>query len=143
MNLKQSITACVFIHKDNKALIARRADTKSFLPGVWELMGGHIEFGETIEDGLMRELKEELDVEIVIDRPYHVFTYLTDNNTEHVVEIEYLAILKNPDQKIVIKPEDHSDFKWITESEIEIYFEGNDQEATAVKKGFEAIKKSI
>jgi len=140
MDKKQVITACVFLHKNSKVLIAKRADTKTFLPGVWELVGGHIEFGETVIEGLKREVKEELNIEVQISRPYYEFTYVTDDKLEHVVEIEYLATLKDPNQEIVVKPDDHSDFAWITEDEIEKYFSGNNLEGNALKKGFKAIK---
>ncbi|GEM_PF-3595604 len=33
----QKITAVVFLYQDNKVLIAKRADSKKFLPGGWEL----------------------------------------------------------------------------------------------------------
>ncbi len=79
METKQTITACAFLHNDGKVLIGKRADTKSFLPGKWELPGGHIEFGETIEKGLVRELKEEFNIDIALDKPYHEFTYVMDN----------------------------------------------------------------
>lgn len=60
----QAITACVFLHKDGKLFLAKRADIKKFLPGKYEVVGGHIEFGETIEEGLRREIREELHIEI-------------------------------------------------------------------------------
>lgn len=65
MNYRQAITACAFTVRNGRLLIARRAATKSFLPGVYELPGGHVEFGETMEEGLTRELQEELHIGIV------------------------------------------------------------------------------
>ncbi len=49
---EQVITACAFIHHlfdgIEKVFLPRRAETKKFLPGVLELPGGHIDFGEDI-----------------------------------------------------------------------------------------------
>src|SRR6266566_5216805 len=60
---QQVITACVFIHHNfdgiEKLFWPKRADTKKFLPGVYELPGGHIDFGEDITAGLKREIQEE------------------------------------------------------------------------------------
>ena len=47
---QQVITACAFIRQNingvDKVFLAKRADTKKFLPGVYELPGGHVDFGE-------------------------------------------------------------------------------------------------
>jgi 8-oxo-dGTP diphosphatase len=136
----QNITACVFIKNDGKVLIAKRAATKSFLPGKYELPGGHVEFGETAEEALKRELIEEMKVEIDIEMPFHAFTYVRDGGTTHCIDVDYFAHLKDG-QKITINPEDHSEYRWISESEIAKYFDNNDDEATAVRKGFEILAK--
>ena len=56
---RQIITACVFLHNEGKVLVGKRSNRKSFLPGKWELPGGHVEFSETIGQCLKRELQEE------------------------------------------------------------------------------------
>lgn len=136
MNKTQSITACAFLYKDSKVFIAKRADTKSFLPGVYELPGGHIEFGETIEAGLQRELEEEFHIHIVVGEPFFAFTYLSDNNTIHTVEIDYFATLKDPAQEIRSNPQDHSEWRWIAEDEIDTYFKADDTARKILQKGF-------
>ena len=40
--------------------------TKKFLPGLYELPGGHIEYGENIVEGLKREVLEELGMRISV-----------------------------------------------------------------------------
>lgn len=56
---QQVITACAFIHHKfngvEKVFLPKRADTKKFLPGAYELPGGHIDFGEDPVSGLKRE----------------------------------------------------------------------------------------
>ena len=53
------------IHKDNQIFCAQR--DYGFLKGKWEFPGGKIEKGETPEQALIREIKEELDTTITID----------------------------------------------------------------------------
>lgn len=59
--------AAAIIFRDNQVLIAKRAAHKS-LAGYWEFPGGKIEAGETPEQCLLRELKEELELIVKVDR---------------------------------------------------------------------------
>lgn len=142
MKKYQAITACAFLHKNGKLFIAKRADTKKFLPGKYELVGGHIDFGETIEEGLKREIAEELKMDVIIENPYHAFTYISENGNKHSVEIDYFARMKNPEQEITPNPKDHSGYRWIGANEIDEYFEDGDAEKIAVQKGFQLLKKN-
>ncbi|MCB8837340.1 8-oxo-dGTP diphosphatase MutT [Aurantimonas sp. VKM B-3413] len=55
------VVACALIDADGRILIAERPEGKA-LAGLWEFPGGKLEPGETPEDALIRELREELGV---------------------------------------------------------------------------------
>lgn len=53
------------INKNNELLLQKRSATKKSHPNCWDISGaGHIRVGETIVEGAIRELKEELGIEI-------------------------------------------------------------------------------
>lgn len=56
---------CAILQKDDCFLLARRKQGGS-LAGYWEFPGGKVEPGETPEQALYRELKEELAIETVV-----------------------------------------------------------------------------
>lgn len=56
------VAAVVLVDKDGRVLLAERPAGKK-LAGLWEFPGGKIEAGETPEQALVRELKEELDID--------------------------------------------------------------------------------
>lgn len=49
---------------------------------------------------------------------------------------------KNLSQEIIINPEDHSDYKWISEDEIDIYLPADDPETEAIRTGFKILNRS-
>ena len=130
--MKQIIVASAFIHNNGKALVARRANTKEFLPGIFEIPGGKVEFAESPQQAAVREVKEELGLDIVVGEPYYVFTYTIDGE-RHAVEIEFLATLKDPTQEPVLNPEDHSEYRWIGPGEVDELFNYDIQIATLLR----------
>ncbi len=62
------------IKKDNKYLIGRRGP-KEKSTGLWEFPGGKIKDGETHEECLIRELKEELNIDAEIGELYSEYVY--------------------------------------------------------------------
>ncbi len=56
------VAACALVDADGRVLITQRPQGKS-LAGLWEFPGGKVEPGETPEEALVRELREEIDVE--------------------------------------------------------------------------------
>ena len=153
---QQVISACVFIHHKfdgvEKVFLPKRTDTKKFLPGLYELPGGHIDFGEDIVDGLRREIKEEFDRDISIGDPFTAFTYENQIKGSHTIEVIYFARLLDSIDNIAINPEDHSGYDWLSEQEVidhkaEIvptehvtHTYADDPEYLAILKGFKLLR---
>ena len=60
----KEVTAAIIL-KENQVLVAQRAPGEN-LEGKWEFPGGKVEPGETPQDCLKREIREELDIEIEV-----------------------------------------------------------------------------
>ena len=105
----------VLIRKENKFLILKRTDSKSYMPSKWDIPGGSMEVGEKIEDTAIREVFEETGLKVV---PKEVlYTYV--NPVELPVR-QTLQIIMKADYlggEINTKPDEHDDWKWVTKEE--------------------------
>lgn len=144
---QQVITACAFIYDDSgdevRLFMPRRAATKKFLPDVFELPGGHIDFGEDIVAGLMREVHEEFGMAIRVGEPFGVFTYMNEVKGAQAIEVIYFAQFVDTIKNIRLNPQDHSEYRWLTEAGIDQITSPNkpadDQEVVAIRKGFKLL----
>lgn len=127
-----------------KVFLPKRADTKKFLPGIYELPGGHIDFGENIVTGLKRELKEELEIDVKIGDPFAVFDYTNPIKGSHSVEIIYFASLLGSPDDIVLHQDDHSSSVLVTKDGLHLVANDekgeDDPEFRAIKKAFSLLE---
>lgn len=145
---QQVLTACAFIHQEQdgiqKVFMPKRAMTKKFLPGAFELPGGHIDFGEDMVTGLKREVFEEFNVHINVGDPFGVFTYTNEVKGSHSIEVVYFATLADSSENIKLDPEYHSEYRWVAENELDEVRPGvageDDQELVVIRRGFGLLR---
>jgi 8-oxo-dGTP diphosphatase len=68
----------ILIWNDNVLIGKRKLDNK-YHPGKWEFPGGKVEVGESHWDGIRREFKEELDIEVL---PFHQLRPVSNDSIE-------------------------------------------------------------
>lgn len=145
---QQVITACAFIHQklegEYKVFMAKRSAQKKFLPGVYELPGGHIDFGEEVPEGLMREIQEEFTMNIELGDPFAVFTYRNEIKGSHSIEVIYFATFTDPLESMVVDANDHSTYGWFSEADLPQTFSSpkdiDDDEVKAIYRGFALLR---
>ncbi len=145
---QQVITACAFIHHTfdgvKKVFLPKRAATKKFLPGVYELPGGHIEYGEDIIGGLKREIKEELGMTVNVGDPFAAFTYTNETKGSHSIEVLYFVQFEGSVENVKLNTNDHSEAGWFSEVEtLKVMGEqrvSDDPEIQNIKKGFSLLR---
>lgn len=100
------------IVREGKVLIGQRPEGQS-LAGIWEFPGGKIEMGESPEEALSRELKEELGIDAHIG-PVAVTGTHNYGPTGILLLFFHVAFWKGE-----IKPVHHTHLKWVTPRELE------------------------
>ncbi len=70
-------------HPDGRLLLQKRAMNKQVQPGKWDMsVGGHLSAGDSWEQGVLRELQEELGIKAVISDLKHMFDFELRNDFE-------------------------------------------------------------
>ena len=115
-------TAHIWIINDkNELLLQKRSATKKTHPNCWDISGaGHIKAGETVIDGAIRELKEELGVEIEEKDLQYITTIKSTKNPKNM-EFQYVYLL-NCNKKIeeyIFKDGEVSEVKYIFYKDLE------------------------
>ena len=102
------------IWRDEKFMICQRPAHKA-RGLLWEFVGGKVEKGETKEQALIRECKEELDVVLSVGE---VFMDVIHEYPDITVQLTLLnaTIAEGEPQKL-----EHNDIQWITPNEIPNY----------------------
>lgn len=84
----------VHLHVFNPAgelYLQLRPRWKSIQPGMWDTaVGGHIDYGETIDEALRREAKEELGLTVFI--PHKVLSYIFESSVEREYVNSYAVV---------------------------------------------------
>ena len=92
-------------------LLGRRAANREFYPDVWDVPGGHLEPGETGEQALVRELREEIGVTPTVWAPLGEFREsLPDENGSIVVHLHAVTSWNGTPRNL--SPEEHSKVSW-------------------------------
>ena len=88
--------------EDLKVLLVRR-DLEPF-KGKWALPGGFVRVGETLEEAVRRELREETGVAEVFLEQLYTFGATDRDPRERVVTVAYYALVKLSDHRIHAAP---------------------------------------
>jgi mutator protein MutT len=106
----------LIINDNNQVLLIKRGSKAKSERGVWSRPGGGVEEGESPEEAVKREIKEELGIEIEILEPLDFIEHLSDTG-QHWIALGYLAKVKNGEPRIM-EPEKIEEIKWFSLDEI-------------------------
>lgn len=108
--MKEIKVVAAIIQKENKILATKRGYGEFI--NMWEFPGGKIESGETKEQALVREIKEELNIEINVDK------FAIDIEYQYPNFYLFMSCFMCSIKEGSIELLEHNDGKWITKEEL-------------------------
>ncbi|SRR5258708_38770807 len=105
----------VIIDKDKFLILKNTRPTLYY----WELPGGRIQYGETPEKALLREIKEETDIDIETIKLLGTYWFFSPTNKHQVFCLTYLCKPKRMNVDITNNPdtEQIKEYRWVTKEE--------------------------
>jgi 8-oxo-dGTP pyrophosphatase MutT (NUDIX family) len=98
--------------EQGRVFVQRRSATRRVFPGVWDIVGGHVEPNESIEAALEREIHEETGWQL-----RHIVALVAEWEWEHNGvarrELDYLVEVKGDLASPRLEPLEHDAYAWI------------------------------
>lgn len=101
----------VIINDNEEILLLLRK--KSPESGRWTIPGGSVEFGERVEDAIIREVNEELGIDVEVIKLLRVTNHIVKEEGQHWISPAFLVkhVSGTPVNK---EPESHSEINWFS-----------------------------
>ncbi|MFT4312968.1 MAG: NUDIX domain-containing protein [Candidatus Woesearchaeota archaeon] len=106
------------VQYENSVLIVQRSAHEKFGANRWTTPGGHVEKHESLEDAIVREIKEEVGLDVQVLRIIHTSFFQAEDADTQVLSVEFLC---ESDSKDVSLNEELQDYRWITEIPKDIF----------------------
>jgi 8-oxo-dGTP diphosphatase len=98
----KKIAAIILVNDNGEFLLALRDNKPGIpFPDHWDLIGGHVEEGETPEEALVREVKEELDIDLKEYSFFRMYECLTGDVYENIKYI-YTGKINIPIEEVTL-----------------------------------------
>ncbi|MFC7485380.1 NUDIX domain-containing protein [Knoellia pratensis] len=98
--------------RDGRILMVHRNPTRRWYPDCWDLAGGHIEAGESPEQAVIRECREELGVRIRDPRPIPM-TF-----TDPGIEMHAFVVAHWEGEPVNAAPDEHDQLSWFESADL-------------------------
>lgn len=99
-------------------MLGKRSAHRTAYPGVWDLPGGHVEAGETAEQALVRELREELGVTLRQWRYWAVLRVPTmgdmGDDDARLLHLHLFLVTQWDGEPRNLQPDEHDAVAWFT-----------------------------
>ncbi len=110
------VTVCFVVHDGNgRILLQKRSQTTRDEQGRWDIGGGAVEFGESLDDAVRREIGEELMTEPIEVRFLGAYEALRENGgipTHWMVFVH--AVQVDPSKVVIGEPHKIDEIGWFT-----------------------------
>ncbi|WEL23566.1 NUDIX domain-containing protein [Candidatus Nanohalovita haloferacivicina] len=101
------------------------------ISGEWHLLGGHLEYGEQVEEAIEREVEEETGLEVDVHQTVDVMTFAWSDGEKDSLQIVFHCESEEKDAEAL---DDLSEVKWVEPGEITDFVHSEEAERLEERK---------
>lgn len=115
-----SVLVAAIAVRDRRVLLLQRSEREKFLPGAWGVPCGKIEFGEELEDAVLREMKEESGLSGTVRGLVGSSRFMSkkDGVNLHNIQLNYVVTALEGSVQLDKSSQDH---RWLEFSELRAF----------------------
>lgn len=137
------VVGAFIVDEQGRIYVQRRTLNRKLFPGCWDIVGGHVEVNETLEDALKREVQEETGWSISsIGKLVKEFRWEAEENgvLKKKIEFDFLVEVKGNLSAPALEPEKHDKYHWITFDELGMLLDERNPDDTFI---YDVVKEAF
>lgn len=95
----------LILNAKGEIFLTKRGQRATNERGTWEIPGGKVEFGETLKEAILREMKEEYGVDIVLSYQFPAQDHLLEAEKQHWVPTCFIASIVEGQEPKIMEPD--------------------------------------
>ena len=106
------VVAAVIVENGNFLCVRRPPNKKEYISKKWEFPGGKVEEGESLKDALIREIREELSIQIEVD---DLLVVVDHEYPDFIIKMHTFKCYQVAGK---LKLNEHIDYAWLTSEQL-------------------------
>jgi 8-oxo-dGTP pyrophosphatase MutT (NUDIX family) len=131
------------VDDEGRIFFQRRSPHRKLFPNTWDIVGGHLEPGETVEEALFREVTEETGWTVSLVLGLVGEYRYTGNDGLDRIESDFLVRVDGDLSRPRLEAGKHTEFRWLAAHEVGVLDEGRDPDDGLIRQiaedGFRAL----
>jgi 8-oxo-dGTP pyrophosphatase MutT (NUDIX family) len=102
----RTVLSVAALVRNGRVLLVHRRPSRRWYPDCWDLVGGHVERGESPQAAVRRECLEELGIRIHDPRPIPMEV------SDPTLDVHAFLVTRWDGEPVNVAPEEHDDLRW-------------------------------
>ena len=127
-NLWHRLVSCWIMNERGEILLQKRSHTKIRNPVKWARTGGHVNYCENVEEAIIREIKEEIGIDILKTNLKLLWTYKSNSICDRYFGYDFFVNVTYKIDEYVLQEDEVSDIQYMTIEKMESLKEQNNRD---------------